>query len=120
LTEGDLDLRGKTTTVSAMLNGLIDVGVTDGLALYGGGGYGRSWVRSVGDEDSSWAWQWIVGVRFAVSEDVEIGLKQRYFNSGIVRLRHRPPTHAGNAAIMPEIEGEHRIRSMLLSLHFKL
>ena len=116
----DFDLPGKISTVSAMANGLVDIGVTDRLSVYGGGGYGRSWVRAVGDEDSAWAWQWIAGVRYAISEQVELGLKQRYFNSGIIKLQHGPLTYAGSALVTPEIEGEHRTRSLLVSLHFKL
>lgn len=120
LSDGDLDLPGKISTASAMVNGLVDICVTDRLSLYGGGGYGRSWVRAIGDEDGAWAWQWIAGVRYAISEKVEIGLKQRYFNSGIVKLQHGPLADGGNAVIRPEIEGEYRTRSLLVSLHFNL
>lgn len=120
LTNGDLDLPGKVSTVSAMANGLVDIGVNDRLTFFGGGGYGRSWVRAVGDEDGAWAWQWIAGVRYAISDRVEIGLKQRYFNSGIITLQHGPLTYGGNAEITPEIEGEYRTRSLLVSLHFNL
>lgn len=120
LADGELDLPGKINTVSAMANGLIDIGVTNRLSIYGGGGYGWTWVRAVGDEGSAWGWQWIAGVRYAISEGVEIGLKQRYFNAGIVKLHARPMTYVGNAQITPEIEGEYRTRSLLVSLHFNL
>ena len=118
LTDDDLDLPGKMSVASAMINGLIDVGIADRLTVYGGGGYGRTWARAVGDEDSAWGWQWIAGVRYAVSQNVEIGLKHRYFNSGIVKLQNGPRTIAGNGQLTPEIEGKYRTRSLLVGLHF--
>lgn len=123
LAGSEFNLPGKVSTISAMANGLVDIGVTKRLSLYGGGGYGRAWVRAIGDQDSAWGWQWIAGVRFAISEKFEIGLKQRYFNSGILKLQHGPiayPDPPPNAIISPEIEGEYRTRSLLVSLHANL
>jgi len=114
------DLPGKMTTLSAMASGLVDIGVSDSLTIYGGGGYGRSWVRAFGDENGAWAWQYVVGVRHKISERLEVGLKQRYFNSGIVKLQHPPLIQTGNMEVGPEIEGEYRTRSLLVSLHFSL
>lgn len=114
------DLPGKLTTISAMANGLIDIGVTDNLTFYGGGGYGRSWVRAFGDHNGAWAWQYIVGVRYKISEKLEAGLKHRYFNSGIVKLKHPTLVCSGNVEVSPEMEGEYRTRSLLVSLHYNL
>lgn len=134
LTDDDFKVDGNVSVRSAMINGLLDVGVGNRISLYGGGGYGRAQVRAMGDRDSSWAWQYIVGVRFAVGRHVEFGLKHRYFNSGIVKLQGGAQDVAGNpnrlsvdgttvdqttsASLMPELEGEFRTRSLLASLTY--
>ena len=116
---GDVGISGRMKVATAMLNGLADIPVTDRLTLYGGGGYGRSRAHALGDRDGAWAWQWIAGIRYTVSDHVELGLKQRYFNSGIVKLRG-DPFSLDSAIITPELEGEFRTRSLLASLIFKL
>lgn len=137
LTSGDFDLSGKMRVRSAMINALLDVGMGDRISIYGGGGYGRSWVKALGDTDSDEAWQYIVGARYKLSDHLELGLKHRYFNSGMVRLRHDGVAYEGNpdrltvtppdgpatevdqttdVLMRPEIEGKFRSRSYLASL----
>jgi OOP family OmpA-OmpF porin len=80
--DGDTDVR------SIMVNLLGDVG-NDRWAVYGGGGVGFAAVRNhieVDDDDetfkdSGFAWQGIAGVRFAMNEMIDIGLKYRYFDT---------------------------------------
>src|SRR5690606_36321309 len=86
------DVDGDISIKSLMVNALADFGPDDGAQFYVGGGFGRAWanldgaVAEVGpfidDSDSSWAWQLIAGARFAVSQNVDLGLKYRYFNVG--------------------------------------
>lgn len=74
---------------SGMLNGLLEFGKDDGLQIYGGGGVGFAnlslpvEVAGVGtvvdDNATDFAWQLIGGLRFAVSDNVDLGLKYRYF-----------------------------------------
>ena len=137
LSDRDFDLSGKLRVHSAMINGLLDISATDRITAYGGGGYGRSSVRALGDKDSATAWQYIIGVRYKLSDRVELGIKHRYFNSGVVRLRHDGVPYAGNpdrvtitppnvpatdvdqttnVLLRPEIEGRFRSRSFLASL----
>jgi opacity protein-like surface antigen len=137
LTIDDFDLDEKMSILSAMINGLVDVGVTDRLSLYGGGGYGRSRASALGDKDSAWAWQYMAGVRYAIGPKIDLGIKYRYFNSGVVTLRHGGLEYIGNpdrltiapaggmattvdqttnALLAPEIEGRFRTRSLLASL----
>ncbi|HXG80711.1 MAG TPA: outer membrane beta-barrel protein [Sphingomicrobium sp.] len=137
LTGADFDLSGKMRVSSAMVDALLDLKLTKKATLYAGGGYGRSWARALGDADSAWAWQYILGARYKLSDHVELGIKHRYFNSGIVKLRHGGIEFAGNpnrltitppggtatdvdqttsALVMPEIEGEFRARSYMASL----
>ena len=134
LTNGDFDLSGKMRVRSAMVDALFDLPVNKRATLYGGGGYGRSFARALGDSDSAWAWQYIIGARYKLSDRVELGIKHRYFNSGIVKLRHDGITIAGNpnrmtidgtdvdqttnVLVRPEIEGEFRSRSYMASLFY--
>jgi len=140
LTADDLDLDGRIRVLSAMTNALVDIGLGDRLSIYGGGGYGRSWAKALGDTDSAWGWQWIAGVRYQIGPRIALGAKFRYFNSGILKLRRDGLAMAGNpdrltitspeggativarttdALLMPEIEGRFRSRSLLGSLIFK-
>ena len=88
--DGDVDVR------SAMLNVLADIG-NDNWAFYAGGGIGYAVVRHTLDfggsgpfgqddeftiKDGDFAWQGIAGVRYAVNEMIDIGLKYRYFDTG--------------------------------------
>lgn len=88
---------------SGMLNGLIEFGKDDGLQIYGGGGVGFAnlslpvEVAGVGtvvdDNATDFAWQLIGGLRFAVNDNVDLGLKYRYFvadNFGLEAANGRP------------------------------
>lgn len=132
LANGDFQLSGKMRARSAMIDALLELPVTKRSTLYAGGGYGRSWVKALRDSDSAWAWQYILGARYKLSDHVELGIKHRYFNSGIVRVRHEGAAFDGNpnrltidgtdidqtidAFVRPEIEGEFRTRSYMASL----
>ena len=86
------DAGGHTSALSAMANGLLDFGNDAGLSGYVGGGLGVARVTynldipSLGtgfrDRDKAFAWQLIAGVRMAVSDQFEVGLKYRYFQTG--------------------------------------
>jgi len=82
LTGANFDLDGRVTIMSAMANALIDIDAGESLAFYAGGGFGRAWARFQGDRDSAWAWQLIAGIRAAVSPNVDVGVKYRYFRTG--------------------------------------
>ena len=86
--EGSFDADGETDVRSIMLNVLGDVG-NDQWAFYAGGGIGYARVRDQIDDsgdgftlkDSGFAWQGIAGIRFAMNEMIDIGLKYRYFDT---------------------------------------
>ena len=67
---------------SGMINGLVDFGDASGVSFYVGAGIGRARVKLFQNSDSAWAYQGIAGVRFAVSPNIDIGLKYRYFRTG--------------------------------------
>jgi opacity protein-like surface antigen len=125
---------GKVTVRSAMINLLGDFGADDGMSFYGGVGFGRAWARALNDGDSAWAWQGILGARTAISENIDIGLKYRYFRTGNMNFVGGPIAFGGNpnrigtiavpvnqtnnAAITPSLDGKFRSHSLLASLTF--
>ena len=82
VTDATFDLRGHSSVLSGMVNGLLDLGGDSGFGASVGGGFGRARVKSLGDSDSAWAWQLIAAVRTAVSNNIDVGLKYRYFRTG--------------------------------------
>lgn len=133
LTIGDFQPSGSLKVRSAMLNGMFDVELFDKLTLSGGGGVGRSFAKGFDDTDGALAWQYQVGARYRLNEHFDLGLKYRYFNSGIIKLDHDPIAYDGNpvtggtagphtvnALVTPDIEGQFRTRSVLLSLTYNI
>lgn len=86
LTAGDLDRSTNLRVLSAMANVLADFGGNGSWGAYVGGGFGRAFVRGFQDEDSAWAYQLIAGVRTAITSNIDIGLKYRYFRTGSIHL----------------------------------
>jgi len=103
---GDTDgfiAHGKTRVNSAMVNVLLDAPVAPGVTLFAGPGIGLASVKmdmrfddndpNFGDatelnttiKDSSVAFQAIAGARFAVTPQLEIGAKYRYFEATKIR-----------------------------------
>jgi opacity protein-like surface antigen len=81
-TGDEFDLNGHTSVLSGMINGLVDFGGNGGVGAYAGGGFGRARVKELGDSDSAWAWQLLAGVYMPVSDNIDVGLKYRYFRTG--------------------------------------
>ena len=82
LVDSDFDLDGRVSVLSGMVNALADFGDEDGLSFYVGGGVGGAKVKALGDSDSGWAFQLIAGLAYAISPNIDIGLKYRYFRTG--------------------------------------
>jgi opacity protein-like surface antigen len=85
LTDAELDLDGRVRVWSGMLNGLVDIGGDSGFGAYAGLGVGVAGVKADfaggSDSDSGLAWQLIAGVRTAISDNIDAGLKYRYFRT---------------------------------------
>ena len=116
LSNVDFDVDGKVRVNSAMVNGLVDFGM-GGVAAYVGGGFGRSWVRLLGDKDSAWAYQAIAGVRMPVSTNVDVGLKYRFFRTG--KLNFEDNFRETDADILFTNDSKFSSHSLLASLIFK-
>ncbi|HEY0013895.1 MAG TPA: OmpA family protein [Allosphingosinicella sp.] len=83
---------GNTTALSFMVNGMLDFGDDDGISGFVGGGVGIARVNFnnqrqfanqgafLDDSDTRFAWQVVAGVRQAVSDNVDITVRYRFFN----------------------------------------
>jgi opacity protein-like surface antigen len=81
---------------SGMVNALVEIGSEDSFQIYGGGGAGVARlelpvvVANVGtlvdDKQTDFAWQLIGGVKFPVTDRIDLGVKYRYFNIDDFRL----------------------------------
>jgi len=115
VTADDLALDGKTTVLSAMLNGLVDFG-GPGFGVYAGGGVGYADVKfgdSTGsDSRSGFAWQLIAGAYVPVSSSVNLGLKYRYFQTDRLNFDYDYSTVTAGA------RGRFTSHSLLASLVF--
>ena len=115
LSNVDFDVDGKVRVTSAMLNGLVDFDA-GGLGVYAGGGFGRAWVRLLGDRDSAWAYQFIAGARMPVSDNIDFGLKYRYFRTA--GLEFRDNRNFTDADILLTNDSKFSSHSLLASLIF--
>ena len=74
---------------SGMVNAMVEFGSDDGFQVFGGGGVGVANLRLpvevagvgtvIDDNTTDFAWQLIGGARFAVTDNVDLGVKYRYF-----------------------------------------
>ncbi|HVH49204.1 MAG TPA: outer membrane beta-barrel protein, partial [Sphingomicrobium sp.] len=112
----EFDIDGKAKVWSGMVNGLVDFGNEDGLSFYAGGGVGRAKVKMLGDKDSAWAWQLIAGARYAVSSNIDLGVKYRYFQTG--KMEFEDSFDTGDGIVNFANEGKLRSHSLLASLIF--
>ena len=112
------NLTGNVSSLSFMLNGLLDFGDDDGLQGFVGGGAGIGRVKvvtqapgvlyDINDSDSGFAWQALAGVRYPITDHVDLGLKYRFHNQDHVNL-----VGAGRP-----IETRYRSHSLMLTLGY--
>jgi len=84
---------GDTTALSFMVNGLLDFGDDDGISGFLGGGVGIARVSFnnqrafsnqgafLDDSDTRFAWQLLAGVRQAISDNMDVTVRYRFFNA---------------------------------------
>lgn len=133
-TGGTFDGAGRTQVISSMVNALLDFGDDDGVNGYVGGGVGISQVKLrnirgtgtngvlLSGKDAELAYQAIAGVRAAITPNVDIGLKYRFFNTTRFELNGETfgPRFGGGpvATQFPTqaVSGKLRTHSLLASL----
>jgi opacity protein-like surface antigen len=82
VTAADFSVGNHIGVSSLMANALLDSNFGNSrFGGYVGGGAGRAWASMSGDKDNAWAFQGIAGLRAAVSDHVDAGLKYRYFHT---------------------------------------
>jgi OOP family OmpA-OmpF porin len=123
--DGDGDVR----VWSAMANILFDFGDEDGWSGFLGAGAGWANVKydfdigsrslgipsainaTVSDDDGAIAWQILAGIRKAITPNIDLGLKYRFFN--VSKLDFNEP-----GLDFTELDGRFRSHSLLLSLMY--
>jgi len=81
-TSSNFGLNRKVSAYSAMINGLLDFGGDAGVGGYVGAGAGYADVHQFNGSKGKFAWQLLAGVYMPVSENIDVGLKYRYFRAG--------------------------------------
>ncbi|MCX9148721.1 OmpA family protein [Erythrobacter sp. WG] len=107
-------------TYSAMVNGLIDFGRDDGLQVYAGGGAGIARVDFelgvpgradfIDDSGTAFAWQGIAGLRYPVTDNIDVGLKYRYF-----RVENLNINGFNNAPLEARLESHSALASVIVN-----
>ncbi|MDG6078130.1 porin family protein, partial [Erythrobacter litoralis] len=122
--DGDV-LLGDSSAASAMVNALFDLGSDDSVQFYAGGGAGVAYVehaassivdgaeQNIANGDTyEFAWQALAGVRYPLSDAVDIGLKYRFFNI--------PDYEFGGSFDADAFETHWRSHSLLATLNLNL
>ena len=90
---------GRSKALSFMANAMLDVGDENGWSAFAGGGVGvarvevsklrqfRQQPTVVDDSDTHFAWQIVAGARRHITDNVDIGIKYRFFNVPDLKFR---------------------------------
>jgi OmpA-OmpF porin, OOP family len=113
---GNFDTDSRGSVWSLMGNGMLDFGDDDGWNGFIGGGIGRARVKLAGESDSAFAWQAIAGVRKAVTDNIDVGLKYRMFTTG--KLSFSDDFDDGLTVTGISSRGKLRTHSLLASVIF--
>ena len=84
----DFGFRDNASIFSGMVNGLLDFGGNGGPGGYAGGGVGYANVKQFNGSKSGFAWQLIAGVYTPITQQLDIGLKYRFFRGPRVDGQH--------------------------------
>jgi outer membrane protein OmpA-like peptidoglycan-associated protein/opacity protein-like surface antigen len=88
---------GRSSALSFMINGMLDFGDDDGVSGFVGGGVGVARIdynnvrafsntaAAIDDSDTRFAWQVVAGLRQAISDNVDITVRYRFFNADNIR-----------------------------------
>jgi OmpA-OmpF porin, OOP family len=122
---------GAVTSLSAMVNGMLDFGDDDGISAFVGGGAGLARVSVkdaavfanqaafMDDRDTRFAWQLLAGVRQAITPSVDVHVRYRFFN--VPNLRLGATAAQGTAALaVQETTSRLRTHSLLGGVTFNL
>ena len=114
----DFDLTTHSNVLSVMANGLLDVDFDSSqtFGAYAGGGIGIGWLNEFNSTKGSFAFQGIAGLRYAVTHDIDIGLKYRYFAMG--NIDHHEALTVGTTPLDMVFHGKYHTNSVLASVTY--
>ena len=69
-----------------LANALLDSDFGGGWAGYIGGGAGRAWASYLGDNDNEWAFDGTAGIRYAVTPNLDAGVKYQYLHTNSLKF----------------------------------
>lgn len=94
---GDYGTRGKVRVISGMVNAIADFGPDNGLQGFVGAGAGYAGIKQnfgfgggskiINSSDEGFAWQALAGIRAPLSDNIDVGIKYRFFNMDNIKLR---------------------------------
>jgi opacity protein-like surface antigen len=117
LASSEVPLDGKTRVLSGMINGLVDFGGPS-FGAYAGAGIGLASVKFSGDgvsaTDSKLAWQLLAGLYTPISENLDVGLKYRYFHTG--NLKFSDSLASDGIVYTGQLSGHFSSHSLLASI----
>jgi opacity protein-like surface antigen len=116
VTAAAFDVGNHIGITTLMGNALLDSDFGSGSRLGGyiGGGAGRAWTSFAGDKDNAWAYQGIAGLRYALSPNLDAGLKYRYFRTGT--LNYSEAFAVNSVPFTTQTSGHYTSNSLLASL----
>jgi opacity protein-like surface antigen len=97
-----------------MANALLDGDFGGRFGGYVGGGAGRAWANFSGDSDNAWAYQGIAGLRYALTPNIDAGVKYRYFRTG--KLDFSDAFAVNGTNFTTDARGKYASHSVLASL----
>ena len=117
VTGDKFNLDGHVSIASLMVNALADTNFGSGrFGGYVGAGVGEAWANAAGSNDNTLAVQGIAGVRYAVSDHIDAGIKYRYFYTG--KLSLNSDFVANNVPFSTHAAGHFKSSSVLASLTY--
>jgi opacity protein-like surface antigen len=112
----DVALDGRARVFSGMVNGLVNFG-SPGFRLSAGGGVGLADVRYSGAglsaSDTKFAWQLLAGLYVPVSDNIDLGVKYRYFRTG--KLKFSDSGVVDGDTVTGQLSGHFTSHSLLAS-----
>jgi opacity protein-like surface antigen len=117
VTSDKFNLDGHVSIASLMVNALADTNFGGSrFGGYIGAGVGEAWANTAGSNDNTLAVQGIAGLRYAVSDHIDAGIKYRYFYTG--KLSLDSDFVANNVPFSTHSAGRFKSSSVLASLAY--
>jgi opacity protein-like surface antigen len=98
----------------ALANALIDSDFGGGFGGYIGGGAGRAWVSYSGDKDNAWAFDGTAGIRYALTPNLDAGVKYQYLHTA--SLNFNDAFAVGGVNYTSTAKGNYNSHNVLASL----